>query len=343
MKNSKTITPIIAALMLIATTAPAYALDVGVMTNTNVKVEDGRMYKGSDSKNDDDRSGDKSGSNKSDDRSKESSERNSIFSNRMKSWVVNAGTIGQVTAVATGSLTLKTASGELYTVTTTDAIVRRGEDKSTATVVVGDTIYVFGIKNTNTIVASMIIVGKTKDDVKPTTEEKRQSYLGVITAKTDTTLTILSANNTTYTVNLAQNANIWVNKNKQTNLSGFVVGDNVMVQGTLSANTISAKNLIAIHLPVGTIVGKITVVNGNTLTVLGTDNKTYTVLTANAKIKAKGGEDSSMKNLVVGDNVIVKGDLSGTTLTAETVTEGNLKGNFFHRFGNFFKGIFGKK
>lgn len=349
MKHSK-LTPIIAVLMLVATTVPAYALDVGVMTNTNIKVEDGRMYKGSDDQKNEDHDKD---DDKNDDREgnadmrgemndKSMMRRNDLFSNRVKSWLINVGTVGQVTAVATGSLTIKTATGEVYTVTTTDAAIRRAEDKTTATtapIAVGETVYVIGIKNSTSIVASLIIVGKTKDAIKPTTEEKRQGYFGVVTAKTDTTLTILSANNVSYTVTLASGAEIWINKIKQTSLSGFVVGDNVMLQGTLSGNTISAKKIVALHLPAGTIVGKVTATNGTTLTILGSNNTSYTVLTTDADVKAKGKDGT----LAVGDSVVAKGDLAGTTLTADTVTEGKVNGGFFYRFGNFFKGIFGKK
>lgn len=326
--------------MLVATTVPAYALDLGVTTNTDVKIEDGRKYKSSDDKNEnEDRSESRNDDKDKNRGGKSLAHRSDIFNSRVKSWIISAGTVGEVTAVSTASLVLKTATGEIYTVTTTDAMVRRGDDKSSTVISVGETVYIFGVKNANTIVASMVIVGNTKDDVKPNAEEKRQAYFGVVTAKTDTTLTVLSANNVSYTVSLATDAQIWINKNKQSNLSGFVVGDNVVVQGILSGTNISAKKLVAMHLPVGTIVGKITASNSTTLTILGTDNKTYTVLTTDASIKAKGKDET----LAVGDSVIAKGDITGTTLTAETVTEGKLKGNFFNRFSAFFKGIFANK
>jgi hypothetical protein len=174
-------------------------------------------------------------------------------------------------------------------------------------------------------------------------DEKRQGYLGAITAKTDTSLTILGQNNTSYTVTLASDAQIFINKEKQTSLAGFVVGDNVMVQGALSGTTIVAKTIVALHLPAGTLMGKITAVNGTTLTVLGSDNKTYTVLTSDASLKAKGDKHEGLGGLAVGDTVVIKGDLNSTntTVTATLVTEE--KGNILHRVGNFFKGIFGKK
>lgn len=332
MKNSKKLTPVLAFIMLAATVAPAYALDVGITTNTNVKVDDGRVYKGD---NDD----------RKDDPSSAIKERDNSLASRIKAWAISAGTIGTVTAVSANTLTVKTATGEIYVVTTTDATVRRGgEEKPATPIVVGETVYVFGIKNGTNIVASTIIVGKSKIDVKPTADESRQAYLGVVTAKTDTTLTIVNSTNVAYTVTLASDSQIWINKTKQTTLSGFVVGDNVMIQGTLTGSTISAKKVMAMHLPVGTIIGKITAVNGTTLTVLGTDNKTYTVLASSATIKASGSSKvSQIANLSVGDEVIVKGDLSGTTLTASAITEEKLKGGFFHRFGIFFRGIFGKK
>lgn len=332
MKNSKKLTPILAFIMLAATVAPAYALDVNLTGNLDTKIQDGRMYKGDNEDND-----------KKDNRSSSTKERDNSLASRIRAWAISAGTIGTVTAVSTNTLTVKTATGEIYVVTTTDATVRRGQDGKPATpIVVGETVYVFGIKNGTNIVASTIIVGKSKTDVKPTADESRQAYLGVVTAKTDTTLTIVNSANVAYTVTLASDSQLWINKTKQTTLSGFVVGDNVMIQGTLTGSTIAAKKVMAMHLPVGTIIGKITVVNGTTLTVLGTDNKTYTVLAGSAVIKAKGSSKiSQIANLTVGDQIIVKGDLAGTTLTASAITEEKFKGGFFHRFGNFFK--FGKK
>ncbi len=349
MKYSKT-TPILAALMLAATVVPAYALDINVMGNLDTKVQDGRMYKGGDTDtNDDDKNDDRkpmmdNRGPRIEDRGM--MERDNALSNRVKAWAMSAGTIGKVTVVAAGSLTIQTATNEIFTVTTTDAVVRRGEDSKTPSpIVVGDIVYVFGVKNGTTIAASAIIVGKTKDDVKPNAEEKRQAYLGSVTAKTDTSLTILGQNNISYTVTLASDAQIFINKEKQPSLARFVVGDNVMVQGTLSGTSVVAKSVIAMHLPAGTIVGKVTVVNGTTLTVLGSDNKTYTVLTSTATLKAKGSKSEGLGGIAVGDTVMIKGDLNSTnaTVTATLVTEEKVNGNFFHRFGLFVKGIFGKK
>lgn len=176
-----------------------------------------------------------------------------------------------------------------------------------------------------------------KDDSHKKSDEKRSTYMGVITAKTDDSLTILSKDNKTYTVSLSSESQIWINKTKQSSLASLMVGDTVSVQGNLSENNISAKNIIVVHLPDGTVVGSITAKTDTSLTVLGTDNKTYTILTSDASIKAKGG------SLDIGDSVIAKGDLTNLTLDAKIVTEEKLKGGFFHRFGLFFRGIFSKK
>ncbi len=351
MKHSKRI-PLLAIILLVISTASAYAVDVGVTNTIKLNTEDGRMYKGSDNeknndneKNDDQETEDQNDSNGENEmmrgemNTNSMMHRNDLFSNRIKSWFVNAGTIGEVTAVATDTITIKTSTSEVFTVTTADAAIRRADKKTTTAPVVGETVYVIGIKNSSSIVASLIIVGKSESEVKPTTEEKRQGYFGAITAKDDTSLTVLSANNVSYTVTLATDVEIWINKDKQTSLSGLVVGDNVMIQGTLSGTTISAKKIVALHLPAGMIIGKVTASSTDSLTVQGTDNKSYTVVTTDASIKPKGKNGT----IAIGDNVVVKGDLAGTTLTAETVTEGKVNGGFFYRVGLFFKGIFGKK
>jgi len=329
--------------MIVVTTASAYALELGTTTNVDIQTNTNLLYKDDGQKKDNDRE-----YNNNYDGMRVSNEARitadfkgeSRSYNRIKSWIIESGTVGEVTATTATTLTIKTAEGKIYTVTTADATIRRDtQNVSASSIVVGDKVFVVGIKNETSIVASFILTAKAKEDLKPTAEEKSQAYFGVITAKSDTALTVVSANNTSYTVTLASDSQLWINKEKQTNLSGFSIGDNVMVQGTLSGSAISAKKLIALHLPTGTIVGKVTASSASSITVTGTDNKSYTILTTDASIKAKGKDGT----LALGDTVIAKGDLAGTTLTAETVSETKANGGFFHKFGLFFKGVFGNK
>lgn len=326
MKNTKIIS-IITALAIIAITVPVYALDIDLDTKIDTKIEHHDQKENSDKSMSDDH--DKKSEFKAD--------------SHMRAWSINAGIIGKVTARTSDSITIKTSSGQVYTVSTVDTTVRHGSDNITSSAIsVGDTVYVLGIKNNFSIAASTIVVGRSSDDVAPNKDEKHQAYFGIVTAKTDSSLTIKTRTNDVYIVN-STNAQIWINKTKQSSVSNFSVGDSVVVQGDLLGNNISAKKITAIHFPMGMITGKITTISGSTLTVEGFDNKTYTVVATDADIKVKRDKDADVSKLSVGSNIIVKGDVDGNNVTASSVTEGKIKIGFFHRIGLFFKGIFNNR
>ena len=343
MKN-KQITSAIMALIILTTAVPVYAFDLGIKTNLDSKIE--LNHKAGDNKyndqnNDKDDDNDQSDSKKFGDRSHKDDESRKMFSNSIKSWILNLGVTGSVTIVNNSSITIKTANNEIYVVTTTDASIRYVKNSSSP-IVVGDMVYVIGIKNGTSIVASNIIVGRSNKDIEPNKDEKRQATLGVISAKSENSINIVIPNGTSYVVSTT-NAEIWVNKDKKATIADLIIGDKVLVQGDITGSSINAKRIMTIHLPDNMVIGKITNINGTTLTLTGSDNKIYTVVASDADVKIKGDKDAQLSNLSVGSNVIIKGDVNGTNVTASTITEGKIKVGFFHRFGLFFKNIFGKK
>jgi hypothetical protein len=343
MKNKQTISAIM-ALIILTTAVPVYAFDLGIKTNLDSKIElnhkDGDK-KYNDQNNDKDDDNDQSDSKKSRDQSHKEDDSKKMFSNSIKSWILNLGITGSVTAVSNSSLTVKTANNEIYTVTTTDANIRYSKNSSSP-IVVGDMVYVIGIKNGTSIVASNIIVGRSNGEIQPNKDENRQATLGVITAKSENSINIITSNNISYVVSTT-NAEIWVNKDKKATITNLIVGDKVLVQGDITGSSINAKKVMTIHLPDNMIIGKITAISGTTLTLTGSDNKVYTVVANNADIKIKGDKDAQVSGLSVGSNVIIKGDVNGSNVTASAITEGKIKVGFFHRFGLFFKSIFSKK
>ncbi len=74
------------------------------------------------------------------------------------------------------------------------------------------------------------------------------------------------------------------------------------------------------------VVGTVSSVSGNSLTVTGKDGTTYTVDVTNASIK-KGSDASEPTNItasdiVTGDTVMVRGTVNGTSVTATEVMDG---------------------
>lgn len=104
------------------------------------------------------------------------------------------------------------------------------------------------------------------------------------------------------------------------------------------------------------VAGKVTSVNGTTLAITNASNVSYTVDTSNAKI-VKGGTTgtATVANINIGDNVVVQGTVSGTSVIASSVIDGAPYANgpptasttpkqhvgFFGSIGNFFSHLFG--
>ncbi len=99
--------------------------------------------------------------------------------------------------------------------------------------------------------------------------------------------------------------------------------------------------------------GNVTAVNGTTLTVTNKSNVTYTVNAASTTV-TKAGAASTVANISVGDNVIVQGSVSGSSVTASSIMDRGVAASvnptpsdarkapgFFGAVRGFFKDVFG--
>jgi hypothetical protein len=151
-------------------------------------------------------------------------------------------------------------------------------------------------------------------------------------------------------------------------VSNIAVGDTLMVQGTVTGTNVTATKIVDStfgawgHGGSGMgqksgqkpgVMGKVTAVNGNTITVSGMNNTTYTVDATNATVQkisapvaATTGSTSSstppakptlttisVSNIAVGDTIMVQGTVTGTNVTATKITDGTFfgRGGFNHR------------
>jgi hypothetical protein len=131
-------------------------------------------------------------------------------------------------------------------------------------------------------------------------------------------------------------------------VSGIAVGDTVMVQGTVSGTSVTATKIVdgqmfgrrgGMHGPKPAAQGTVTAVSGTTLTVTDKQSGTsYTVDASNATVKkivaavaatttAQPAKPTittiTASDIAVGDTVMVQGTVSGTNVTATSVTDGN--------------------
>ncbi len=110
-------------------------------------------------------------------------------------------------------------------------------------------------------------------------------------------------------------------------VSGIAIGDNVMVEGTVSGSTITATKIMdgmmggrGGHMRKPGTTGTVASVSGSTITLTGTDGKTYTVDAGSATLKKVS--TISVSDVQAGDTLMVNGTTSGTTITAKNITDG---------------------
>jgi hypothetical protein len=192
---------------------------------------------------------------------------------------------------------------------------------------------------------------------------------GKVTGVNGSTITVSGrqglASSTTavvYTVN-ATNAIVHKN-NATTTVSSIVVGDTILVQGTVTGNNVVAtfisdgafgrmmgsfgdntsrgangrndnngrpnvasstmQKVIGNGQPI--VAGTVSAISGNSLTVSTASNVTYTVDTSGAKFM-KGSASVTVSNVVIGDKVMVQGTMNGTSVIATTVIDQSAPAN----------------
>jgi len=162
--------------------------------------------------------------------------------------------------------------------------------------------------------------------------------------------------------------------NATSSVSSIVVGDTILVQGTVSGTNITAtlirdgimnngqsrmqnqngdqKNFASSTFqgngqPV--IAGTISAINGETITVTNKSNVIYAVDATNAKI-TQGQKVITLSNISVGNSVMVQGTVNGNSVVASSIitqasqinaAPAKKPAGFFRAIGNFFKNLFG--
>lgn len=163
----------------------------------------------------------------------------------------NPRVFGTVTAVSGSTITITSkglglnASSVTYTIDATNAkIEKSGESVTISSIVVGSSIFVEGTINGTSIVAKEIKFGKGDDkNLNPMLEGKGQPIIGgKVTLVSGSTITVTNKSNVAYTVDLT-NAKI-VKNSKTAVIADVVVGDTVLVQGTINGQTVVAASVI---------------------------------------------------------------------------------------------------
>lgn len=175
----------------------------------------------------------------------------------------------------------------------------------------------------------------------------KPAIVGIVSAVNGSTLTVTgrqgfgsSTASVSYTVD-ATNATV-IKNNATSTLSSISVGDNVFVQGTTSGTNITAtairdgapgmgrgdagrprmasSTLSTLGNGQPVVAGKVSAINGNSITLTTLSNLTYTVDASNAKV-LEGQKTVTLSDVSTGDTVLVQGTISGTSIVATTLVD----------------------
>ena len=169
---------------------------------------------------------------------------------------------------------------------------------------------------------------------------------GNVTAINGNSITVTSTNpkdstTQTFTVD-ATNAKV-TKDNAASSISSIVVGDTIMVQGTVNGTTVTAKNIFDGKMilrgqadQVGQdqnkqgntftgngqplVGGTVTSISGSIVSITNRGNTTFTVDATNAKV-TKQGTASALSNISVGDTLLVQGAVNGNSITANSIED----------------------
>jgi len=286
-----------------------------------------------------------------DGKSAENNNRNNSGQGGLMGGLQSSAIVGTVSAISGSTITVAGNLGSThktptttFTVNAANAQIARDNVISTiSSIVVGDSIAVQGTVTGTNVVATVIRVG-SPNQAEVDTVKMSPNVVGKVSVITGNILTVVSnkkyenesASTTTFTVD-ATNAKL-LRGNTAITLSDIIVGDNIVVQGTITGTNVVAtiirdgkigngnendNNQALLQIqgdgqPV--VAGTISAINGSIITIANSSNITYTVDASNAKI-VQGKNIILLPAVKTGDSVIVQGAVNGTSVTASTIID----------------------
>lgn len=210
---------------------------------------------------------------------------------------------GTLTAMSGTSLTIKLPNGTSYTVDASAAkFVRRfGGAMVMGDLQLNDQLFVKGTLNEAMIKASMV------QDLS--LQARKGEFSGVVQSVNGTSFVLKTNNRGLQTINTNASTSV-MKADQKVNLADVLVGATVKVDGVwnrVNDNLLAQNVRIVVRTEEVRLNGRLTAVNGASVTMLGTDGKTYTVDAAKAKLSGNGYFGTDMSKLKVGDSVQVWG------------------------------------
>lgn len=155
--------------------------------------------------------------------------------------------------------------------------------------------------------------------------------LGTVSAVNGNQITVAAKNKSVYTVDTTA-AKIFKNRNTLIAITDIKVGDTVMAQGTVSGTAVTATTVFDGKPVVGKkgrgafpgVMGTVSNTAAGTFSVTAKDGTVYTVTTTSGTKIMKGSSTATagISDIVNGDTVMVRGQVSGQTVSAEEIFDG---------------------
>lgn len=168
------------------------------------------------------------------------------------------GVSGTVASVSGTTITLTGSDGKTYTVDASKASLEKMQMITTADLQAGDTLNVHGIVDGTSVSAEHIMSGKLSEgrfgDGPGKFQGRGPGVIGTVSAVNGSTLTVLSKNGTTYTVD-ATSAKVSKAESGAkpigSTVAAIAIGDTVGVQGTITGTSVTATHIMDGILPMG--------------------------------------------------------------------------------------------
>jgi hypothetical protein len=134
---------------------------------------------------------------------------------------------------------------------------------------------------------------------------------GVVTALTSTSITVTDPSGTASTFTITSSTP--VTKDRATAaIADLAVGDEVHVMPSAEGSSTAAR----IDIVQPSVMGKVTAVNGDTITIAGPNSTSATVIVSNATTYTKDGASASLADVTVGSSIFAEGSFTSPTDTS---------------------------
>jgi hypothetical protein len=134
---------------------------------------------------------------------------------------------------------------------------------------------------------------------------------GVVTALTSTSITVTSPSGTATTFTITSSTTVTKDRSATT-LADLALGDEVHVMPSAAGSTTAAR----IDIVQPSVMGKVTAVSGDSITVTGPNNTSATVIVSNATTYNKGGASATLADVTVGSSIFAEGSFASSTDTS---------------------------